>query len=58
MGHNSAIVGSTESWLRPLCSSHDSASDEISVMDMAAVAVNPKFISPKMKPSCLSLHKQ
>ena len=39
-----------EIWLRPSCSSRDSASDEICVIDilkMAAGAVNPKFISPK-----------
>ena len=34
MGHNSAVVGRTEIWLRPSCSSRDSASDKISVIDI------------------------
>ena len=34
IGHNSAVVGPTEFWSRPFCSSRDSASDEILVIDI------------------------
>ena len=34
IGHNSAVVGRTKFWLRPSCSSRDSASDKISVIDI------------------------
>ena len=33
IGHNSAVNGRTEIWLRPPCSSRDSAPDEISVIE-------------------------
>ena len=34
IGHNLAVVGRTEFCWRPSCSSRDSASDEISVIDI------------------------
>ena len=34
IGHNSAVVGRTEFCWHPSCSSRDSASDEISVIDI------------------------
>ena len=33
-GHNAAVVGRTNFWSRPFYSSRDSASDEISVIDI------------------------
>ena len=33
-GHNSAILGSIEKWFAPSCSSRDSASGNISVIDI------------------------
>ena len=38
ISHNSAVVGCTEFSLCPSCSSHDSASDEISVIDIKKMA--------------------
>ena len=38
IGHNSAVVGRTKLWLHPSCSSRDSASDKISVIDIKKMA--------------------
>ena len=38
IGHNSAVGGHIKFWLHPSCSSHDSASDEISVIDIKKIA--------------------